>query len=208
MHINSALTHSLQELTQRVLPALVAISDQAGGAGAGFICGSGGLILTNNHVLHRRPPSVTLHDGRVCESRVMARDPAVDLALLSIAPSSPPALRFASRAARAGEMVFAFGHPWGQRDVITRGIISAIVTMPTRNGSSLPLLRTDADLAPGNSGGPLVNARGELIGINAMILGGDQSIAIPAAMIRQFSGKAKMSRRSRVPRQPLAEGVL
>ena len=85
-------------------------------------------------------------------------------------------------------MVFAFGHPWGQRAVLTGGVLSAVTAARTKRGE-IPVLRTDARLAPGNSGGPLLNAAGEVIGLNAMIFGGDQGIAIPASVIRDISGE-------------------
>jgi serine protease Do len=87
-------------------------------------------------------------------------------------------------------MVFAFGHPWGQRNTVTRGIVSALVTAQNRRGDKLPIVRSDASLAPGNSGGPLVNASGELVGINAMIVGGDQSVSIAASVATDFVKKA------------------
>jgi serine protease Do len=87
--------------------------------------------------------------------------------------------------------------------VLTGGVLSAVTAARTKNGE-IPVLRTDARLAPGNSGGPLLNAAGEVIGINAMIFGGDQGIAIAASVIRQFLGVA----RSSVPANAVPEGVL
>jgi serine protease Do len=100
-------------------------------------------------------------------------------------------------------MVFAFGHPWGQRAVLTAGVLSAVTTIRTQNGE-FPVLRTDARLAPGNSGGPLLNAAGEVIGLNAMIFGGDQGIAIPVAVIQAFLQKARVN----IPPIKIMEGVL
>jgi serine protease Do len=87
-------------------------------------------------------------------------------------------------------MVFAFGHPWGQRNTVTRGIVSALASAQNRSGAKVPIVRSDVPLAPGNSGGPLVNASGEVIGINAMIIGGDQSVSIAASVARDFVRKA------------------
>jgi serine protease Do len=87
-------------------------------------------------------------------------------------------------------MVFAFGHPWGQRNTVTRGIVSALTFAQNRRGDTLPIVRSDVPLAPGNSGGPLVNASGEVIGINAMIVGGDQSVSIAASVANDFVRKA------------------
>jgi serine protease Do len=88
---------------------------------------------------------------------------------------------------RIGELVLAVGHPWGQPGFITMGVLAALGMARTQGPRQMvPILRTDAQLAPGNSGGPLVNSAGKVIGINTMILGGDQGIAIPAYLAEQF----------------------
>ena len=111
----------------------------------------------------------------------------MDLALLSIDASGLTPLKAAAVSpARVGEMVFAFGHPWGQRNTVTRGIVSALVTAQNRRGDKLPIVRPDRLSPPGNSGGPLVNASGEVVGINAMIVGGDQSVSIAASVATDF----------------------
>src|SRR5512132_705728 len=135
-------------------------------------------------------PIVMLQDDGEYESKLVARDPDVDLALLSIEATGLTPLKPASVSPRVGEMVFAFGHPWGQRNTVTRGIVSALVSAQNRRGDKLPIVRSDAPLAPGNSGGPLVNAYGEVIGINAMIVGGDQSVSIAASVAKDFVTKA------------------
>jgi serine protease Do len=135
-----------------------------------------------------------LQDDREYESKLIARDPDVDLAILSIDADGLTPLRPASVSPRVGEMVFAFGHPWGQRNTVTRGIVSALVSAQNRRGDKLPIVRSDAPLAPGNSGGPLVNAYGEVIGINAMIVGGDQSVSIAASVAIDFVKKATANR--------------
>jgi serine protease Do len=109
--------------------------------------------------------------------------------LLSIDATQLTPLKPASVSPRVGEMVFALGHPWGQRNTVTRGIVSALVSAQNRRGDKLPVIRSDAPLAPGNSGGPLVNASGEVVGINAMIIGGDQSVSIAASVARDFVNK-------------------
>ena len=133
----------------------------------------------------------------------------VDLALLSIEASHLTPLELATVSPRIGEMVFAFGHPWGQRNSVTRGIVSAMLNAQSRNGKQIPIIRSDVPLAPGNSGGPLVNVRGEVLGLNAMIMGGDQSIAIPVSVMKDFVEKAlsgKKDEPTRAGRVP--EGVL
>ncbi len=208
MDLNGNLTQSLEQLIQDVLPALVVVHGRRRGAGAGVIWSADGLILTNNHVVGRRSPQVKLHDDRTYEARLLARDPEVDLALLSIRASKLTPLEPASLPTRVGEMAFAFGHPWGQRNTVTRGIVSALLVAQTRDGNNFPVLRTDVPLAPGNSGGPLVSARGEILGINAMIMGGDQSIAIPVSVIKEFVRNVAARRPGERPARPIRKDVL
>lgn len=190
MNFNGTFTLAIHELVQQVLPSLVVVRGRRFGAGSGIVWDANGLILTNNHVVGRQTPIVQLQDDGEYESRLIARDPDVDLALLSIQAADLTPLKPASVPPRVGEMVFAFGHPWGQRNSVTRGIVSALVTAQNRHGDRLPIIRSDAPLAPGNSGGPLVNAGGEVVGINAMIVGGDQSVSIAASVASEFVKKA------------------
>ena len=189
MNFNGTFTQVMNELVQQVLPSLVVVRGHRFGAGAGIVWDSNGLILTNNHVVGRHLPIVVLQNDQEYESRLLARDPDVDLALLSIDATHLTPLKPVSVSPRVGEMVFAFGHPWGQRNAVTRGIVSALVSAQNRRGDKLPVVRSDVPLAPGNSGGPLVNASGEVVGINAMIIGGDQSVSIAASVARDFVNK-------------------
>ena len=190
MNFNGTFTQVIDDLVQRVMPSLVIVRGHRFGAGSGIVWDANGLILTNNHVVGRRTPIVILQDDREFESRLIARDPDVDLALLSIDATGLTSLQPVSIPPRVGEMVFAFGHPWGQRNTVTRGIVSALVSAQNRRGDTLPVVRSDAPLAPGNSGGPLVNVTGEVVGINAMIIGGDQSVSIAASVAKEFVKKA------------------
>ena len=199
MNFNGRFTQVIDELVQRVMPSLVVVRGHRFGAGAGIVWDAGGLILTNNHVVGRHSPVVILQDDREYESRLLARDTDVDLALLSIDATGLTPLPPASVSPRVGEMVFAFGHPWGQRNTVTRGIVSALVHAHNRRGEQLPVVRSDVPLAPGNSGGPLVNAKGEVIGINAMIVGGDQSVSIASSVAVDFVKKATKDRVQPVP---------
>ena len=189
MNFNGTFTQVIDDLVQRVMPSLVIVRGRRFGAGAGIVWDANGLILTNNHVVGRHTPHVILQNDREYESRLIARDPDVDLALLSIDAADLTPLKPVSASPRVGEMVFAFGHPWGQRNTVTRGIVSALVSAQNRRGDTLPVVRSDAPLAPGNSGGPLVNAKGEVVGINAMIIGGDQSVSIAASVAMDFVNK-------------------
>jgi serine protease Do len=205
MNSSSLLTinSALDELLARVRPVLAIVHNGRRGAGAGVLVGDG-LVLTSHHVVARgRSFKVMLDDDASYEVHVLARDPETDLALLGLPANGHPSAIFAEREPRPGEMVFAFGHPWGQRAVLTGGVLSAVTLARKRRGE-IPVLRTDARLAPGNSGGPLLNAAGEVIGLNAMIFGGDQGIAIPASVIREFLEKARANMQSK----PVPEGVL
>jgi serine protease Do len=203
MNFSSLINTALDDLLARVRPVLTIVQVGRRGAGAGVLVGEG-LVLTSNHVVARgRSFKVTLEGGASYEARVLSRDPETDLALLSIPASGHPSAVFSKRESRPGELVFAFGHPWGQRAVLTGGVLSAVTAAHTPHGD-IPILRTDARLAPGNSGGPLLNAAGEVIGLNAMIFGGDQGIAIATSVIRKFLGMARIS----VPSNAVPEGVL
>jgi serine protease Do len=190
MNFNGTFTQVIHELVEQVMPSLVIVRGKRFGAGAGMVWAENGLILTNNHVLGRHMPIVVLQNDGEYESRLLARDPDVDLALLSIEATDLTSLKPASVSPRVGELVFAFGHPWGQRNTVTRGIVSALAFAQNRRGDTLPILRSDVPLAPGNSGGPLVNANGEVVGINAMIVGGDQSVSIAVSVVNDFVSKA------------------
>lgn len=180
----SILSQHTENLVAGVKPSLVSIQSSRFGAGAGVIWREDGIVLTNSHVLRRKKPRVTLSDGRRMEAKVMHLDPEVDLAFLKIEADGLTALPLGdSTRVRVGEMVFAIGHPWGLHGTVTGGIVSHLTTAQTRGPRELiPVIRTDARLAPGNSGGPLVNAAGELVGINTMIVGGDQGLAVASAV--------------------------
>jgi len=199
MNFNGTFTQVIHELVEQVMPSLVIVRGRRHGAGAGIVWAENGLILTNNHVVGRQTPIVVLQNDGEYESRLLARDPDVDLALLSIEATGLTPLRPASVSPRVGELVFAFGHPWGQRNTVTRGIISALAFAQNRRGDTLPVVRSDVPLAPGNSGGPLVNTYGEVVGINAMIVGGDQSVSIAVSVANDFANKVLSSQATGAP---------
>jgi len=186
LNFSGTLREALAGLAERIQSSLVVIRGRRFGGGAGFIWDEHGLILTNSHVVGKQAPRVVLQDDRELEARLVAQDAEVDLALLAVEAADLPAASRAASLPRIGEMVFAFGHPWGQRGYVSSGIVSALPMARTGGSRRLTLIRTDAPLAPGNSGGPLVNGAGEVIGINSMIVGGDQSIAIPISLAQEF----------------------
>jgi len=181
-------------------PSLVAVFARRFGAGAGILWSADGLVLTNRHVLGRQTPRVLLADERSFDAEVIATDEEIDLALLRIPAAELPAARIGdSTQLRVGELVFTLGHPWGQRNAASLGIVSHLGSAQTRGPRGvIPVIRTDARLAPGNSGGPLLNAAGQVVGINTLIIGGDQGVAIPSAVALDFAEevRAKISVKS------------
>lgn len=181
------------QLAARAQASVVQVLGQRRGGGSGVVWGDGRTILTNHHVVAGvgERPSILAPDGQRYQARFLAGDERLDLALLSLETGTlRPAILGDSRPLRVGELVFAIGSPWGQRSVVTVGIISAVGTIPSSRRDELPAryIRSDVRLAPGNSGGPLLNARGAVIGINAMIFGGDLSVAIPTHVALEWIG--------------------
>jgi serine protease Do len=181
----TTLTFEGAELAWRLSQGLVSIRSGAGG-GAGTAWTTDGLIVTNHHVAPGDRVEVTLPDDSGREGRVIARDEANDLALIRVDAELTPLEHGDSRSLRPGNLVFAIGNPWGQRGTLTRGVVL------TRGAGGLEtdapvrdVIRADIRLAPGNSGGPLADAAGRVIGINAMIVGG-MGVAIPVHTAEAF----------------------
>ena len=168
------------------------------GLGSGVLVTDSGYILTNNHVVDKASKlTVTLSDGREYTAKLVGADPQTDVAVVKIDASHLPILEFAnSDAARVGDLCFAIGNPFGQDHTVTMGIVSAKGRSLEANTYIQNFIQTDASINPGNSGGALINARGELIGMNTMILPGGNSFggeggnvgigfAVPSNMAKQ-----------------------
>jgi S1-C subfamily serine protease len=143
------------------------------GQGSGFVIDKEGHILTNYHVIaDARQVEVTMHNRKKFRAAVIGTDPAHDLAVIKIdAPSLTAAVLGDSRNLQVGQKVYAIGNPFGLAGTMTRGIVSSIRPVKEPNGAAIDeAIQTDAAINPGNSGGPLMNAHGEVIGINTMIL--------------------------------------
>jgi serine protease Do len=175
-------TGAFASLVTTIMPSLVLIHNGRRGAGTGIIWRADGLIVTNHHVVHDGKATVVLQDGTEHRGEVLSRDEEVDLAVVQIGLSDLPAAAIGdSHRLRVGELVLAVGNPWGQRNVTTLGIVSGISAARTGGKrGSVPVIQSDARLAPGNSGGPLINMEGEVVGINTLVVGGDRGVAIPS----------------------------
>lgn len=165
------------------------------GQGSGFIVSKDGVILTNAHVVAEADEvTVKLTDRREYTAKVLGLDPTTDVAVLKIEASNLPVVRLGNPAdVKVGEWVVAIGAPFGFENTVTQGIVSAKGrTLP--DGGYVPFLQTDVAVNPGNSGGPLFNLRGEVVGINSQIYsrsGGYQgvSFAIPIDLAMNVSGQ-------------------
>ncbi|MGZ6304215.1 MAG: S1C family serine protease [Ktedonobacteraceae bacterium] len=185
--LNNAFSSGLEEMIEQAQASVVQVRRGDRGAGTGAIWQTNGGIITNHHVIAHTGSKtlVELRNGQVFEAQLVDSDPTLDLALLKVPADHLTAIPVAdSTKLRVGELVFAIGHPWGQRGVVTAGIVSALSKVKMRNSNrQLEYIKSDVRLAPGNSGGPLLNALGQVIGINAMIMGGDLSVAIPSTVV-------------------------
>ena len=186
-----AYSNAVTSVADAVGPAVLRVEvrnaqGRPGGVGSGVVIAPDGLVLTNCHVVEGAK-EVRLQDaeGRVMEARKLGEDPDTDLALLRA--GSVRDLPFAplgnSKGLRRGQLVVAIGNPLGFESTVTAGVISALGrSLRSRNGRLIEdVIQTDAALNPGNSGGPLVSSRGEVIGINTAVIMGAQGICFAVA---------------------------
>jgi serine protease Do len=179
-----AATSNLVGLGELLRKAVVEVRTNDGSSGAGVLWGGAGLVVTNAHCAPRGAHLEIESAGKWRGGRVIAYHPRHDLALLAAPTVSGPLLEVRdAESLHAGELVFAHGHPLGVRDALAMGVVHGI-TREERTDAPRWVV-ADIRLAPGNSGGPLVDADGRLVGINSMVVNG-LGVAVPASLVERF----------------------
>ena len=194
----------LGAIVQNARRSLVEIRTGRRGQGAGTIWHADGLIITNAHVVHDKSPTVTLADGRQFPARLLAHEPALDVAALAIDAGDLPAIELGeSTTLRAGQWVLALGHPWGVHGAVSGGVVIGVgaewtdLPQPKRGrlvsydtSTGMEWLVASLQLRPGHSGGPMVDTAGRLVGINTMMAGPGVGVAVPVHVIKRYLKEA------------------
>jgi serine protease Do len=185
------LNDEMATVIERVRRSLVEIKNGHGGVGAGTIWHPDGLIITNAHVVGRHALRVSLADGRTLPARLLAHDAQLDLAALAVEANALPTIELGrSQRLQPGQWVLAVGHPWGVPGAVTAGVIIGLGPHPEGILPRRDLIQVNLPLRPGHSGGPLVDARGRLVGINAMMNGPEVGLAVPVHEAKRFLRRA------------------
>jgi serine protease Do len=172
------ISDAFGELTREVARSVVLVRGSMGSSGSGVIWDRPGLVLTNHHVVPGAVAELTIAGGRRLRARVVRRAPALDLAALEVEGTLAESARIGdSDQLRVGDLLVAVGNPMGERNAPSLGILASAAD---------DVLRLSITLRPGNSGGALVNARGEVVGIPHMVTGSGLALAVSSRSVRQF----------------------
>src|SRR5258708_6785733 len=172
------ISDALGELTREVARSVVLVRGSMGSSGSGVIWDQPGLVITNHHVVPGAVAEVSVLGGRRLRAQVVRRAPSLDLAALRIEGDLPGGVRVGdSDRLRVGDLVVAVGNPMGERNAPSLGIIASAAD---------DMLRLSITLRPGNSGGALVNAHGEVVGIPNMVTGIGLALAVSSRTVRRF----------------------
>ncbi len=205
-HLLDAYSSTVSGAAETISPSVVKIevrhrtqrpwgAEETGGAGSGFLFTANGYILTNSHVVNGATEfMVTLHDGQRFHAEKVGDDPHTDLAVIRIHVDGLIAAAFGdAKALKPGHVVVAVGNPLGFGTTVTAGVVSALGrSLRSQSGRLIDdVIQTDAALNPGNSGGPLVNSRGEVVGVNTAIIHGAQGMcfAISVSTAKLVAGQ-------------------
>jgi serine protease Do len=192
MNILQQLSTEMGDVVSAARRSLVQISNGPEGQGAGTIWHSDGLIITNAHVVRKRSLKVKLPDGRVLPATILAHTPELDIAALSVEANNLPTIEVGdSHNLQPGEWVFAVGHPFGVTGAATAGIVIGTGThLPEQPNPKREWIAVNLRLRPGNSGGPLVNRYGQLIGVNTIMTGPKAGGAVPVHVAKAYLREA------------------
>ena len=180
--MNASMNDAAAAVAESLQRSTVTVRNGRHSAGSGVVWSEDGLIITNAHVATRRSARIELHDGRSFEGTVVERDPRIDLAALRIDTGGLNAVTVRDSASlRVGEIVVAVGNPFGLRGAVTSGVV---------HGPPGRWVSADVRLAPGNSGGPLADALGRVVGVNSMVVAGATALAVSSNAVQRFLGES------------------
>ena len=189
-NILTELSNNLAQAVETAQPWIVRVSARRRFGATGIVWSADGLIVTADHVIDKpEDVKVGLSDGRELQATVVGRDQGTDLALLKVEASGLSVATFATDSAKIGHLVLALGRPQGDQAMASLGVVSAVggTWRTWRGGSIEGVIRSDVTLYPGFSGGPLLAASGEVVGLNTSILARGLAVTIPTPVIQRVA---------------------